>query len=317
MKNIIIRTPNYIGDTINCTPAIELLKQEYPDAGITIVGPHFVEDLFKHDPRITKRITFDRHHKHPLALLNNIRKKKYDLGVIFINTFWSALLFKLCRIRTIIGYDNEGRGFLMHFKPKIVRNLHYINQYAILVNSFLEKKYTYLPPLTLSYTKKQTFNFDNNQKTIGLYLGGPNKVHRRYPDEMAIELIKSLTTYNIVLIGDKNDNISHAAYEQAVHHPNILNLTGKTTVEEYINTIANLDLLITIDSSAMHIAAAVKTPFIALMGLSTNQFSAIAPKVNFGTILKIEENMIQEENYIYNITREIITEAISSKLPPN
>ena len=39
MKNIIIRKHNFIGDTVNTTPALELLKQEYPDAEITLLGP--------------------------------------------------------------------------------------------------------------------------------------------------------------------------------------------------------------------------------------------------------------------------------------
>lgn len=47
MKKIIIRTPNFIGDTINTTPCLELIKQEYPEAEFTIVGPDFVRELFK------------------------------------------------------------------------------------------------------------------------------------------------------------------------------------------------------------------------------------------------------------------------------
>ena len=50
MKKIIIRTPNFIGDTINTTPCLELIKQEYPEAEFTIVGPDFVRELFKYDP---------------------------------------------------------------------------------------------------------------------------------------------------------------------------------------------------------------------------------------------------------------------------
>ena len=45
MKKIIIRTPNFIGDTINTTPCLELIKQEYPEAEFTIVGPDFVREL--------------------------------------------------------------------------------------------------------------------------------------------------------------------------------------------------------------------------------------------------------------------------------
>ena len=46
---------------------------------------------------------------------------------------------------------------------------------------------------------------------------------------------------------------------------NVLDLSGKTSVGELVTSIANMDILITIDSAAMHIAAAVKTAFIALL----------------------------------------------------
>ncbi len=36
-KNFIIRTPNYIGDTVMILPALELVKKECPDAEITVV----------------------------------------------------------------------------------------------------------------------------------------------------------------------------------------------------------------------------------------------------------------------------------------
>lgn len=86
---------------------------------------------------------------------------------------------------------------------------------------------------------------------------------------------------------------------------------ARTTIEGFINTIANVDLIITIDSSALHIAAAVKTPFIALMGLSTSPTSTILPKVPLGRILKIENNLIREEDYIRNITPDLILKTIS------
>lgn len=41
MKNIIIRMPNFIGDSINTLPAIDLLKQEYPGFEDNLVGPFF------------------------------------------------------------------------------------------------------------------------------------------------------------------------------------------------------------------------------------------------------------------------------------
>ena len=123
MKKIIIRTPNFIGDTINTTPCLELIKQEYPEAEFTIVGPDFVRELFKYDPRITHYITFPLKRKKKLStywkIVRELRKENGELGVIFVNTFISALLFRLGNVKKNIGYNREGRGFLLDFSPEI------------------------------------------------------------------------------------------------------------------------------------------------------------------------------------------------------
>lgn len=314
MKKIIIRTPNFIGDTVNTLPAIELLKQEYPDAVFTIVGPLFVRDLFSQDKRITRFISCKKGLRYFFPLLFAIRKEKYDLGILFNNTFIFALIFRLSRIKCLIGYKNEGRGFLLNHKPRLNRNTHYINRYAYLVNSYLNNKYTFLPPLHILHSGEATFHFENDRKTIGFYPGSPKKKFRQYPASHTIELLKQLSSYNIVMLGDSEE---HSYYEECLQkagHPHALNLAGKISVEQFINTISNIDLLITIDSAAMHIAAATHTPFIALMGLSTSPVSCITPKVDFGKIIRIENNLIDEEKYLQNITPQIIIENISAIL---
>lgn len=320
MQKIIIRTPNFIGDTINTTPCIELIMQEYPDAKITIVGPDFVRSIFKYNPRITDYITFPLSTKGRIStwwhLWRSCRKQKGDLGIIFINTFTSALLFKLASVKCNIGYKNEGRGFLLDYKPKLNRNIHYINRYATLFNQFLNNKYTRLPELYLPVSGECMFNFKNPNRVVGLYLGGENKKFRRYPDEPSVKLIQLLhqNGYNIILVGDKNDAIKHQQYEEQAQISNLINLTGKTNIEGLFNAIAQVDVLITIDSAALHVAAATKTKFIGLMGLSTSPTSTITPKVSFGKVLKVEGYCIREEEYINNITPESIITTLSSIL---
>ena len=85
MKKIIIRTPNFIGDTINTTPCLELIKQEYPEAEFTIVGPDFVRELFKYDPRITHYITFPLKRKKKLStywkIVRELRKENGEFQI--------------------------------------------------------------------------------------------------------------------------------------------------------------------------------------------------------------------------------------------
>lgn len=316
VNQIVVRTPNFIGDTINITPTLQLIKHEYPEAKITIVCPDFVADVFKHDPKISGCITYPTKDKKKLStywhIYKETRKLKGDLGIIFINTFISALLFKLAGVKCNIGFRNEGRGFLLDFKPRLNRNKHYGNRYASLFNEFLGNKYITLPDLYLPISGNKTFNFNNTQKTIGFYPGGQNKSPRNYPAEQSIQLLKLLNAqgYNIVLIGDKHDNEQQEEYVKLANCSNVINLSGKTNLEDFFNTIACFDVLITIDSAAMHAAAALKTPFIALMGLSTSPTSTIVPKVPFGRVLKIENNLIREEDYIRNITPDIIIKTI-------
>ena len=42
--------PNFIGDSINTIPAIELIRQVFPQARITLLGPSFLKELFEYDP---------------------------------------------------------------------------------------------------------------------------------------------------------------------------------------------------------------------------------------------------------------------------
>ena len=320
MKRIIVRTPNFIGDTVNITPCLELVKKEYPDAELIIVGPEFVKDIFKYDKQVSGFITFSSKKKRKLStyfsIIKELRKYRGDLGIIFVNTFISAVLFKLGKVKINIGYRKEGRSLLLDFSPKLNYQKHYINRYASLFNEFIGNKYVTLPPLSLPHTGKATFHFSNAQPTIGLCLGGENKGYRHYRPEQSVQLLRLLNEngYNLVLIGDADDNIQHTRYIAEARISNIINLTANTTVEEFINTISNVDVLVTIDSSALHIAAAVGTPFIALMGLSTSPTSTIMPKVNFGHILKVENNLIREEDYIRNITPELILENIRQLL---
>ena len=316
MKKIIIRTPNFIGDTINTTPCIQLVKQEYPDAKLIIVGPDFVRDIFKYDERVTQFITF------PLAkrrkwttfthTLKELRKIKGDLGIIFINTFVSALAFKLGKVKYTIGYANEKREMLLNFSLPLNRNIHYINRYACLFNEFVKNKYITLPPLYLPISGKKTFNFDNNNPVIGFYPGGSHKGFRSYPAEYSIQLLRKLDEmgYNIVTLADEKETIEEEQYLKTAQCKHAINLAGKISIEDFFNTISHLDLLITIDSAAMHAAAALHTPFIALMGLSTSPTSEITPKVTFGKIIKIENNLIREEDYIKNITPDIVIAAV-------
>ena len=316
--NIIIRTPNFIGDTIMMLPAFELLKLEYPTANFTIMCKESCIDIFRDkgikkfivdDSRLEKKGRF----KKSLLVINEIRQERYDLGVVFRNTLVDACIFKLSKIDRVIGYDNENRRIFLDFWLKIDRTRHYINHYAYLINLYLDDKYQTLPLMQLN-SKKSNLIYKKSPRVIGFVLGGDNKGSRTYPKDLSLELFKLLKNENIdiVLLGDKDDNQNNKIYEDYLKsiQININNLSGKTTIAEFIDSISSLDLLVTIDTSAMHISAATDTPFITLIGKGTSVFESVRPKVNFGKYLYQDNLDIDDNILISNIKPQKIKEAI-------
>jgi len=317
--NIIIKTPHFIGDTIMMLPALELLKMEYPNAKFTIVCREHSKDIFR-GKEIEEIIVDDTKGKNrvkkTVALIKTIRNKRYDLGVLFRNPLVDALIFKLSKIDTIIGYENENRKIFLDFWIKIDRSRHYINHYANLVNQYLDNKYMTLPPMRL-VTNEHNLISKNSQKLIGFVLGS-DKNTRGYPRDLSLKLFKILKdkNFHIVLLGDHADMISNSLYENQLLEDKVkvTNLSGKTTIAEFIDTINILDILVTIDTSALHVGAATDTNFITLLGKGTSPFDVIKPKVDFGSYLFFAKAQIKDEEFIRQIKPVDIVDEIEKRL---
>lgn len=315
--NIIIKTPNFIGDTIMMMSALELVKMEYPNAKITIVCKEYSKDLFR-SKNINKIIIDNCKGKNrfrkTLNLVAEIKKENYDLGILFHNTFLDALIFKLSNINKIIGYDKENRKILLDFHLKIDRTRHYVNHYANLVNKYFDNKYELLPEIKLDF--KNTNLLKKEKKyLIAFVLGGDNKDTRKYPKKLSFELMSLIDSdkIDVVLLGDKDDCLNNSLYENELNklNKNCINLSGKTSISEFIDVIAKVDLLVTIDSSAMHIAAAVGSEFIVLVGKGSSALDTVYPKVEFGHKIFEAKNFIKDEDLIYQIKAKTINDKIN------
>ncbi len=292
--------------------AFELLKMEFKDANFTIVCKAHSKDVFR-KKGICEFIIDDG---GKINLLKSIRNKHYDLGILFHNTLKDAVIFKLANIDKIIGYNNEGRKVFLDFYLKIDRARHYINHYANLVNSFLDNKYKTLPKIEL-YSKKSELLKEDSLKLVGFTLGS-GKDSRSYPNKLTLELFELLKKLNIhvVLLGDINEAKSYKELEHKLKELKIkyTNISGKTTVGQLIDAISSLDVLITIDSSPLHIASGVGTKFITLLGKGTSAFDTVKPKVDFGTYLFEGQYIINDKDQISEIKPKLIANEIQKIL---
>lgn len=109
MSTILCRLPNHVGDCCMCLPALRLLAA----SGFTpaLVGKRWAEDLlagmgWRFDP-IEGKVSEDLSRIRYLASNANASQ-----GLLFPNSFGSALLFKLGRLKTT-GLQTDMRSFLL------------------------------------------------------------------------------------------------------------------------------------------------------------------------------------------------------------
>ena len=313
VQKLIVRMPNYLGDSIMTSPAIKLLMDHYPNAKFTIVCKSPFQDVFKELPSLEKIIIDNsksggNRFLKTLRLIREIKKERYDIGFLFQNSLSNAIIYRLCRIKNLVGYNNDSRGFLLDYSYKLDRSIHYSNRFARLVNKYLNNKYKLLPELQIwNDGEHPEFNFENKLPVLTLSLGNDSQKSRAYPKDLSWRLIKMLINsgkYNLVFVGDKNDAIRNDEYVSKLsieEQKYVRNYSGKTEVGTHINIIKSSDLLITVDSSGMHIAAAYKVPFIVILGRSTSPFSTVKPKINIGRYLKNENGLIDDDEFIAQI----------------
>ena len=89
---------------------------------------------------------------------------------------------------------------------------------------------------------------------------GPWTPNKNWPDASWETLLQSLTkTSTIIEIGSEND-------QPASNLPNYIDLRGKTSLQKLVACIAAADILIAPISGPVHLAAAVRTPAVVILG---------------------------------------------------
>ena len=144
---------------------------------------------------------------------------------------------------------------------------------------------------------------ENNQQIIGFFIGA-HSIYRQWDINNFVDLIEAIHThfpsFYIEIYGGKGDYTEGVRLENSVSKTvKISNFCGKTTVSELVVKIAHCRLLISNESSAVHIAAAVDTPTVCVA--NGERFGRFSPyPVQMSTCINTifpHESFYFEENY--------------------
>jgi heptosyltransferase-2 len=276
-----IRSPNWIGDGIMSLPALRAYKEYFPAARVTLIVKSYLADIFLHIAEIDEIITIpDRWSRAGyLESLRRLRGKRFARGILFTNSLSSAVFFRLARIGSLCGYDQDFRGWLLTDRiPCRDNDEHQQFYYLKIIEHLAGKKISRPFPADLVLSAEEKFLATGMLTGLGITPGrdlaavAPAAAYgsaKAWPPERFREVIaafqESHPAAEIVLLGNPGErekiNGIAAGLPGRIH-----NLAGRLTLRQTIILLANCRLAVCNDSGLMHIASSLQVPLLAIFG---------------------------------------------------
>ena len=284
VMKIVVRGTNWVGDAVMQIPALRELRRVFYDARITLYTRSSARGIFDDADFIDEILTFET----GASVFEQVRlwrEKKYDLAVLFTNSFESALVAKFGRATKRVGYATENRGFLLTdsvvvptWKNTRHEIFYYLNIIAAAEKSIFgtavisEESRADLEVSAARKAAARDFltrnGVDLSKKIVALCAGSTNSRAKRWQSESYArlnDLLQDKMNSQVVLIGAPDElEISEKVAAQAKIKPILL--TGKTTLAELVAVLSVCDLLVSNDTGPAHIAAALNTKTIVIFG---------------------------------------------------
>jgi heptosyltransferase-2 len=280
---IVVRAPNWLGDTVMALPALRALRAGRTDSRITIVGPwapllsgQGVGDiLLPYPPGIGARLRFAR----------ALRPARPGLAILLPNSFEAALAAWRWGARRRVGFDADRRGALLtHALPLPSPRQHQIDEYAALIGFLGVTVHETVPVWRLAEdgaaedhvtSLLAQANAATDKPLVGLHLGAAFGSSKLWPTEFVGRLARRLLEDGAqpVLMGAPADERAAIAVSQAAGRP-VPSLIGRDRPTSLPRLLARLDCLVSGDTGVAHLAAAVGTATVTLFGPTDKRLTA-------------------------------------------
>ena len=277
MRILIIHTA-FIGDIVLSTPLIKKIKDTYPDSDITYVTTPSGEAILKNNPHLNNIIVYDKRGEHKgisgvWQLGKRLRYENFNMVITPHRYLRSSILSWLSRSPIRKGYDIASGSCLFTEKIKYDRTKHEVEKLLSFVAPENKKRYE----IELYPGEKEKMKGDNlwkenllEDKKVVVLAPGSKWFTKQWPVEYFNKLaenLKKLSNVRLIVVGGKDE------INLPIEKENIIDMRGKTSLLELADILSRADVVVTNDSSPIHIASAFKKPRIfALFGPTIEKF---------------------------------------------
>ena len=275
---ILIRATNWVGDAIMALPALRAVRSRFPEAEISILARPYVAAIYKEQQVCDNMMLVE----DARDILSELRAQKFDTALLLQNAFQAAWFVWRAGIPERIGYARDGRSLLLTKalpapKPGEIpmhEQYYYLEllRRAGWLDSLPNESFIKLHVPEENHRRAAEFLLSQGVKSDGLRIaigaGASYGSAKCWPPDRFAELANRLQAKaqaDVILFGTPAEASVASAIAAGMSHPPT-DLTGKTSIHDLPALLSQCHLFIGNDSGAMHVAAAVGLPVVAVFG---------------------------------------------------
>jgi len=284
---ILIRATNWVGDAIMALPALRAVRGRFPEASLSIVARPYVADIYRGQGICDELIPYDPKGAHSglggrERLARELRSQKFDVALMLQNAFDAAWLAWRAGVPQRIGYARDGRSLLLTKKIPVPKpgeipaheQFYYLELFrrAGWIDSLSGES-----QIALRVSEEKSHRAEEvlvsagaspHRVRIAIGAGASYGSAKCWPPERFAEFVNRFrvhTDVDVVFFGTAAEQQVSEAIVSGVKGPSV-SLVGRTAIADLPALLSRCQLFVGNDSGAMHVAAAVGLPVVAVFG---------------------------------------------------
>lgn len=270
MTRIVIVAPSWLGDAVMALPAVADLRREWPEAEVGVAARPSLAPLFTLVDGVDRLTPLDR---------------SWDVALLLPNSFHSAWTAVRAGIRERWGYRGDWRGSLLTRPIDRPRGeVHQTAYYQRLVRELGFATVVAAPRIDTAAALRDAARerlehagCDLGAPLVAMAPGAAYGGAKRWPPDQFADLALRLAALGAgaVLVGSAGDRDTGDEIEAALGgRLRVPNLIGRTDLPMLAGVLAACRALVSNDSGAMHLGAALGISVIALFGPTNERTTA-------------------------------------------
>lgn len=281
IKTILVIRTAYIGDVVMTLPILKPLRELYPRARISFLTAPGAVDVLKNNPYVDEIIPFSPFwfYRSSMgeyrAFMKTIRKRSFDLVIEARADIRDILLLAWpLKARYRLSYDIGGGGYLLTHTVPYPGLRHKVEYHLDLVRNLGHRGNELEWGVYLTDEEQQRVHAIMEERGlrrpfIAVHPGSRLPLKRWPAKRYGMLCDRLMEKYGMpaVVFGAASEKTTVDAMTASMKkHP--VSLAGEVNLREMAGILSRASLFLCNDSAPMHLAAAMKTPTLAIFGPS-------------------------------------------------